>query len=171
MNSFDIVVLALALTAVVMGFQSGLLRSVATIIGYLCAAPVALVATPGLSSLLAERAHVAATPPLVFVGIFLVVGIITGALLRTAISELVGPEPSLPDRIAGATLGAVRIGLLAVLMVVIFDRMIPPDREPGFLKESRLRPALSWAGQRGLRSLPPEVADYIDRLKRERIRA
>ena len=29
-------------------------------------------------------------------------------------------------------------------------------------------PVLSTAGQQGLRSLPPEVADYIDRLKRER---
>jgi membrane protein required for colicin V production len=57
---------------------------------------------------------------------------------------------------------------LAVLMVVIFDRIIPAGREPAFLTGSRLRPMLSQAGQAGLRSLPPDIADYIDRLKRER---
>jgi membrane protein required for colicin V production len=53
-------------------------------------------------------------------------------------------------------------------MVVIFDRIIPPGREPEFLKGSRLRPILSAAGQQGLKSLPPDVEDYIDHMKRER---
>jgi hypothetical protein len=59
-------------------------------------------------------------------------------------------------------------GLLAVLMVLIFDRIIPANRQPAFLAESRLRPILSMAGQQGLRSLPPDVTDFVDQLKRER---
>jgi len=55
-----------------------------------------------------------------------------------------------------------------VLMVVIFDRIIPEHREPPWLTQSRLRPILSWAGQLGLKSLPPDVVNYIDRLKRAR---
>ena len=47
-------------------------------------------------------------------------------------------------------------------------RIIPAGREPGFLKGSQLRPLLSVAGQQGLKSLPPDVVDFIDRLKRER---
>jgi membrane protein required for colicin V production len=31
-----------------------------------------------------------------------------------------------------------------------------------------LRPLLSAAGQMGLKSLPPDIAAYVDRLKRER---
>jgi membrane protein required for colicin V production len=69
---------------------------------------------------------------------------------------------------AGALLGAVRVGLLAVLIVVIFDRIIPAGREPAFLKGSQLRPILSQAGRAGLKSLPPDIEDYIDRLKRQR---
>jgi membrane protein required for colicin V production len=65
-------------------------------------------------------------------------------------------------------LGALRVALLAVLLVVIFYRIIPPGREPNFLKGSQWRPILSSAGQHGLRSLPPEVEDYIDKLKRQR---
>ena len=93
---------------------------------------------------------------------------VLSALLRLAISEMVGADISIPDRLAGALLGAVRIGLLAVLMVVIFDRIIPADREPAFLTGSQLRPMLSKAGQAGLKSLPPDVTDFIDRLKRQR---
>jgi membrane protein required for colicin V production len=65
-------------------------------------------------------------------------------------------------------LGAVRIGLVAVTMVLIFDRIIPVDRQPGFLIGSKLRPILLVAGQKGLKSLPSDVTAYIDQLKRER---
>ena len=70
---------------------------------------------------------------------------------------MVGPNVSIPDRVAGALLGAVRVGLLAVLLVLVFDRIIPPGREPAFLQGSQWRPVLSQAGQQGLRSLPPDV--------------
>jgi len=52
--------------------------------------------------------------------------------------------------------------------VLVFDRIIPVGQEPGFLKGSQLRPILSDVAQRGFRSLPPELASTIDRLKRER---
>ena len=104
----------------------------------------------------------------VFVAVFIAAGAIIGALLRLAVSEMVGPNVSIPDRIAGALLGAFRIVLLAVLLVLVFDRMIPPGREPAFLKGSQWRPVLSSAAQYGLQSLPPEIEDYIDRLKRQR---
>jgi membrane protein required for colicin V production len=52
-------------------------------------------------------------------------------------------------------------------MVLIFDRIIPPERESAWLSQSRLRPVLSAAGRQGLRALPPDVITYIDRLKKE----
>ena len=45
---------------------------------------------------------------------------------------------------------------------------IPPDREPHWLAQSRLRPLLSAAGRQGLRALPPDVMGYVDRLKKQR---
>jgi membrane protein required for colicin V production len=62
------------------------------------------------------------------------------------VGELIGPTVSATDRAAGAMLGAIRIALLAVLMVAIFDRISPPGREPAFLTGSKLRPILSAAG-------------------------
>jgi membrane protein required for colicin V production len=169
MNLFDAAIYLCLAVAIIAGFRSGLLRSLATIFGYVAAAPLAVAAAPYLTPVLISQFNL---PPaqawLGFAGIFLVIGFVLGALLRLAISELIGPDISAPDRMAGAFLGAVRVVLLAVLLVVIFDRVIPAGREPAFLAGSQLRPILSQAGQAGLKSLPPDIADYIDRLKRER---
>jgi membrane protein required for colicin V production len=168
-NSFDAVVCVLAIVAVIAGFRSGLLRSVATILGYVAAMPFALALAPRVATGLDARMPMAADRAwMTFLAIFVVAGLLLSALLRVAVSETVGEHVSIPDRLAGSVLGAVRIALLAVLMVVIFDRIIPSGREPPFLAGSRLRPLLSMAEAQGLKTLPPDVADYIDRLKRER---
>jgi membrane protein required for colicin V production len=167
MNSFDTTVYVALMIAVVSGFNAGLLRSVATIMGYLAAMPVAVTATPYVARALNGKLDPSiAGNPTLFFGIFLVAGIVLGTLLRTAITETVGPRVSLPDRLAGSMLGVVRIGLVAVTMVLIFDRIIPPDRQPAFLAGSRLKPILLTAGQQGLKSLPPDVTALIDQLRK-----
>ena len=157
MNSFDAVVYALLILAVVTGFHAGFLRSVATILGYAAAVPVAVAATPFVSPALATSSAAPWTRgSLAFFAIFLLAGIV-----------LVGPSIGLADRFVGSLFGAIRIGLIAVTVVIIFDRLIPADREPAFLSGSRLRPILSMAGQRGLKSLPPDVTAFIDQLKKD----
>jgi membrane protein required for colicin V production len=179
MNAFDVVVVAVAIVVIVMGFSAGLLRSLATILGYLIAAPLAIAIAPALTTLIVVQHIVpsdqssAGQPSLsqtwlVLCVTFIAAGIVISALLRAAVGEFAGHEIGLFDRLAGAALGAVRIGLIAVLIVVIFDRVIPADRQPQFLANSRLRPYLSAAGQKGLQSLPPEIDDYIDQLRRQR---
>jgi membrane protein required for colicin V production len=168
MNSFDAVVYFGVFVAVVSGFNAGLLRSMATIMGYLVAMPLALATTPRVASLLADRFNgLGPQNSFLFFGIFLAAGILFGALLRAAINETVGARISIPDRLAGSVLGAVRIALVAVTTVLVFDRIIPADREPAFLKGSQLRPILLMAGQRGLKSLPPDITAFIDQLKKD----
>lgn len=169
MNTFDAVVLGFALVAIGFGFHAGLLRSLATILGYVVAAPFAVAVTPPLAHYFAGTVDVSGgRGALVLFAVFFVSGLLISALLRRVIADLVGTEIGLFDRIAGAMLGAVRIVLVAVLMVMIFDRIIPANREPAWLSQSRLRPVLSAAGRQGLRALPPNVIAYIDRLKRQR---
>jgi membrane protein required for colicin V production len=168
MNPFDAFVTAVALLAIVMGFRSGLLRSLATILAYLIAAPVAIAITPWLMSFVLGHVTLPADESWVpFFVVFVSAGLIIGALFRIFVNEIVGSDAGLFDRVAGALLGAVRIFLVAVLIVVVFDRIIPADHQPPFLVGSRLRPYLSAAGQKGLESLPPDVENYIDRVKRE----
>jgi len=168
-NLFDAAIYLALFVAVVMGFMSGLLRSLATIVGYLAAGGLAVALAPRLTPFMTAQFKL---PPaqtwVVFALGFLVAGMALSALLRLAISEMVSPNVSIPDRLAGALLGAVRVAVLAVLIVVIFDRIIPPGREPDFLKGSQWRPVLSKAGQQGIKTLPPDVEAYIDRLKKAR---
>jgi membrane protein required for colicin V production len=169
MSPFDVVVYAVALVAVVLGFNAGLLRSLATILGYLAAAPITIAVTPRLMAL--ASGQYTTSPERIWLalgGVFLAVGFVVSALLRHAVGSFSGPDVGIVDRLAGAVLGAVRIGLIAVLIVVIFDRIIPANRQPTFLVDSKLRPYLSAAGQMGLKSLPPDVEATIDRLKRQR---
>jgi membrane protein required for colicin V production len=166
---FDAAIYLALFLAVVMGFMTGMLRSLATIFGYLAAMGLTVAVAPQLTQFMTAQFKL---PPVqiwvAFVIVFLAAGMALSALLRVAVSEMIGPNVSIPDRVAGALLGAVRVILLAVVLVMVFDRIIPAGREPAFLKGSQWRPVLSQAGQQGLQSLPPEVEDYIDRLKRER---
>jgi membrane protein required for colicin V production len=179
---FDAAIMLVTFVAVVAGFNAGIVRSAATIIAYLIAMPLAALLMPLIAPALALTSpEAAAAVPIAmswsspwlrnaaaFFGVFLVMGAGLGALFRMALDETVGARINIADRLAGSALAAIRIALVAVLIVLIFDRVIPPEREPRFLRTSQLRPLLSLAGQTGLKSLPPETLAFIDRLKRER---
>ncbi len=167
MNSFDAVVYAALALGIAFGFKSGLLRSAATIVGYLIAMPVAL----WITSFVAPRLdHGAGLPPLqnslLFIVVFVLCGMAFGGLLRLAIDDLTGQQIGVADRIGGAALGAARIVLVAITMVLVFDTLLPARVTPSFLVGSQLRPLLSQAGQLGFKKLPPEATSYIEQLKR-----
>jgi membrane protein required for colicin V production len=168
-NGFDVAVYLGLVIAVATGFNTGLLRSAVTILAYLVAMPIAVWA---MSAIAPQGEGHSASPLMqnwgLFLGAFLVAGMVLGKSARMALDETIGSEAGLADRFAGAALGAIRVGLVATTVVLIFDRLIPPDRQPAFLNGSQLRPVFSAAGQRGFRSLPPEITAIIDRLKRER---
>ena len=169
MNSFDAIIYLGLAVAVVTGFKAGLLRSAVTILAYLIAMPIAVwvmsLASPAIGSQLGVPW---AQNSLLFFGIFLIVGIVLGKMMRMALDEAIGPGTGIGDRLAGAALGAVRVGLVAITLLLIFDRFVPVDRQPAFLTGSQLRPLLSAAGQKGFNTLPPDAAAYIDRLRRDR---
>lgn len=167
MSPFDIAVGLAAVVAIIFGFRSGLLRSAATIAGYLCAAPFAVKGTALASQALGAELSGGQTS-LIFFGILVLFGIAIGAGLCAAIDELSGMEIGLPDRLAGSALGVIRVGLIAVTLVLVFDRIIPAGRDPSFLAGSHLRAMFSLAAQRGLKSLPPETAAFIDQIKTRR---
>jgi len=168
MNGFDAAVYLGLAIAVVTGFNAGLLRSAVTILAYLIAMPIAVWAMSFVSPAIGSKpgAPLLDNAPILF-GIFLATGIGLGKLMRMALDETIGSEPGLGDRLAGAALGVVRVGLIATTVVLMFDTLLPSDRQPAYLTASRLRPLLSVAGQRGFQSLPPDVVAYIDRLRKD----
>jgi membrane protein required for colicin V production len=169
MTTFDIILSIAALIALISGFRAGLVRSLATILGYIIAGPIALAATSFVTPAFAgELGMPWGRNSLVFFAIFLMFGMFFGHLLKLAASDTFGADIHIADRCAGASLGALRVFLVGVTLVLVLERIIPPAQQPAFLTASALRPSLSYVGQSGLRSLPPEIADYIDRLKQQK---
>ena len=162
MNPFDIVVCIALISAAVSGFKAGLLRSAVTILAYLVAMPTAIFLM-SLFSANGDRlgSPMAQSSPVLF-GTFLITGTMLAKFMR------IGPDAGVADRLAGAALGAVRTGLVALAFVLSYDQLAPSGRQPFFLTGSQLRPLLSAAGQKGVGSLPPSVVAYIDRLKQAR---
>jgi membrane protein required for colicin V production len=170
MNGFDAAVYLVLTFAVITGFNTGLLRGAITIVGYLIAMPIAMAATSLLAPQLGGKFGPAFGSALMqnsilFFGIFLISGMLLGQVGRLAISDATGSQPSLVDRIGGVGLGAVRVGLIATTLVLVFDQLAPLGVQPAFLTGSQLRPLFSTAGQMGIRQLPPDLAAAIVRLK------
>jgi membrane protein required for colicin V production len=167
MNTFDVAVILGLIIAVGTGFSTGLIRSAITIVAYIVAMPIAVWVmsfvpplTENYNSPLMQNAGF-------FLGAFLAIGMVLGKLARIPVDEAIG-DPGFADRLGGAALGALRVGLVATSVVLVFDQLIPSYRQPAFLQDSQLRPVFSAMGQKGFRALPPELATTIDRLKRER---
>ncbi len=168
MNSFDVVIYLALVIAVVTGFNTGLLRSAITILAYLLAMPIAVAATSYLAPQIAGKLGSPLTQnSLLFFATFLITGMVLGKAARMALDDTIGSEAGIGDRLGGAALGAIRVGLVAITLVLIFDQLVPVDRQPAFLTGSQVRPLLSTAGQKGFRSLPPDVAATVNRLKQE----
>jgi len=172
MNSFDVVVYLGLIIAVVTGFNTGLLRSAITILAYLVAMPIAVWLAPLMSPSSPQTGGQLALPfaqnPLLFFGAFFVIGAVLGKVARMTLDDAIGSEAGIGDRLGGAALGAVRVGLIAITVVLIFDQLVPANLQPAFMAGSRLRPLLSAAGQMGVKSLPPDLVAAIDRLKKDR---
>lgn len=170
-NTFDIGLVGAIAASAIVGFRAGLIRSLASILGYLSAAPIAVMLSTRLSVALGGSApgqEAWSQDFGIFLVVFLATGLAVGGLLRVAAADLFGGDIHLADRLAGTLLGALRIALVAVAVIVVFDRLLPDERQPQLLRESRLKPALSLCGRLGLRSLPPELAAQIDQVKRSR---
>ena len=139
-----------------------------TILAYLLAAPIAVSLMPMIVPQIAGNPNAPLLQNWIwFFGIFLVVGMLLGYIGRFVLDDTVR-EAGIGDRLGGAALGAIRVGLVATTLVLVFDQIVPTNRQPPFLAGSHLRPLFSAVGQMGFKSLPPEAAAAIDRLKQER---
>jgi membrane protein required for colicin V production len=168
MNPFDAVIYVGLVFAMVAGFNTGLIRSAVTIVAYMIAVPIAIFAMSAISPPANGKAvSLFAQNGLVFSGVFLFAGIALGKLARVMIDDATGSHAGPVDRLCGAMLGAARVGLIAITIVLVFERIVPSPLQPQWLAWSKLRPFLSAAGQKGFSSLPPDLAATIDRLKQQ----
>ena len=169
MNMFDLAVMIGLVVAIFSGFATGLVRSAITILAYLLAMPIAVWVMSYVPPLDEQYASPLGHNTGFFLGAFLIIGMALGKLARMAVDEAVGDDPGIVDRLGGGALGAVRVGLVATSVVLVFDQLIPAGRAARFpegiaVAADLLRTSAKRASARCRRKL----AATIDRLKRER---
>src|SRR5260221_13558607 len=103
MNAFDAAVISVVIVLALLGFRAGLLRSLADILGFVVAAPLAVALTPYFVS--AAASAVAPGSPwgnnsLMFLGVFLIGGLLVAQLIRQMVTGLAGDDIHLFDRFA-----------------------------------------------------------------------
>ena len=149
MNSFDLAVYAALAVAVGFGFRTGLLRSAMTILAYLLAAPIAVALMPMIAPQIAGNAN----SPLLqnwiwFFAIFVVVGMLFGHIGRIVLNDTVG-EAGIGDRLGGAALGAIRVGLVATTLMLAFASV-----------HYNLRLLTKWAAKNDRYDADPELLGF-----------
>src|SRR2546430_14954863 len=93
MNSFDAVVYLGLIIAVVIGFNTGLLRSAIAILAYIAAMPIAMGLVPLVSPQLdGQHALPFAQNSPLFFGVFLVTGMVLGKLACVVLDDVIGPQ-------------------------------------------------------------------------------
>src|SRR5437879_13473275 len=96
MNSFDAVVYLGLIIAVVIGFNTGLLRSAIAILAYIAAMPIAMGLVPLVSPQLdGQHALPFAQNSPLFFGAFMVIGIVLGKLACVGLDDIIRPQAGL----------------------------------------------------------------------------
>src|SRR4051812_27412238 len=121
MNSFDLAVYAALAIAIGFGFRTGLLGSAMTILAYLLAAPIAVALMPMIVPQIAGNPNSSFLQNWTwFFCIFAVVGMLFGYIGRLMLIDTIR-EAGIGDRLGGAALGAIRVCLVAITLVLVFD--------------------------------------------------
>ena len=173
----DIYTLDLALFAVVVGsaiiaYLRGFVREVFSLASWIGAAVLAWVAFDPLAALLSEflqpllLARIAAGAGGFLVALVLlsvIAGRIAGRVERSSHSAL--------DRALGFLFGIVRGAVIICALYLVGARLVPPDHQPGWVKDARSIPLVAAGAREIERLLPSGVADYgateADRIQRE----
>src|SRR5437660_12608790 len=113
MNTFDLAVMIGLLVAVFSGFSTGLVRSTVTVVAYLFAMPIAVWVMSYVPPLDDRYASPLGHNVGFFLGAFLLIGMALGKFARMLVDEAIGDEPGIADRLGGAAVGALRVGLVA----------------------------------------------------------
>jgi len=77
--------------------------------------------------------------------------------MRMMLDDFIGPAPVIGDRLAGAALGVVRVGLVAIHAGAGFRPARAGLPSAGIPDGFGAAALLSMLGQKGFRSLPPDV--------------
>jgi membrane protein required for colicin V production len=165
----DIVLVVIMLISGVLAMMRGFTREVLSIASWGIAALSAFLAYPRFRDVV--RAEI--TPPFVadavlIAGVFLVVlllvSVVTARVSDAILDSKIGPI----DRSFGFVFGLGRGLLIVVIAFLFFNWLVPAERTPSWIAQSRAKPILEASGRWILAQLPEDPEAALQRLRRPR---
>ena len=159
--TLDLVLFCVVLISAIVAYLRGFVREFfvlvswagAFVITYLCFEPASRylgeVWQPGLV------AQIVAT-----VGIFAAVVVLLSLGSRVVAGRMAGSQVGALDRSLGFLFGIARGALIICFVYLVASRIVPPDEQPGWLKDARSTPLIVAGSRLIVGLLPNDVAGY-----------
>ena len=174
--ALDLAFFAVVVISAIIAYLRGFVREVFSLASWIGAAVIAWLTCTPLSTALSDYIQ----PPLLAriaagAGAFLaalvlcsvVAGRIAGRVERSSLSAL--------DRALGFLFGLIRGAVIICALYLVGSRVVPPDDQPGWVREARSIPLIETGARQLELMLPSGLADYgtteAERLQREIERA
>lgn len=159
--TLDLVLFGVVLVSAIVAYLRGFVRELfvlvswagAFVVTYLCFEPVSRylgdVLQPGI------LAQIAAT-----VGVFVAAVVLFSIAARVVAGRMPGSQVGALDRSLGFLFGIARGALIICFVYLVASRIVPPDEQPGWLKDARSTPLIIAGSRLIVGLLPNDVADY-----------
>ena len=165
MTLFDFIALLILGVSTLVGLFRGALREVTTVVAFVGAVFVALLALRFTAPMARAAVHPAwagnaVAVAVVFLAAYLLLRVIAAAATRSVHdTQVLGAA----DRLVGGAFGLVR-GLVALgLMTLLFHAATPPEQVPAWISEAKLHPVAEMSAT-ALRTLAPKGLAMAHRL-------
>lgn len=165
MNGFDVVAILVLIASAAAGWVRGGTREIITLLSFVLAAFVALVALPltaplGRALVDPDWAGTIFSAILSFLLIYFGIRIFGSILSKRAQAH---PQLGGVDRIVGVFVGAARGLVLLGAIHLVIVAALPGERTPGWLSEAALRPITAGAA-RAIQIILPGIGRGVDAL-------
>ncbi len=158
MNVVDIVVAAVVLLSALLAFLRGFFAEVMSIVGWVGAAAVALIAWPFALPYVQQYIRSQILADILTVGGVFVIALIVLTLIGQLVTGLLDRSPfAVVNRPLGLVFGVARGAVLICFAYLVVDKMIVPDVRPAWLLEARSLPYAAAGAQLILDLVPEEI--------------
>ena len=163
----DLIVLGIVFISAVLAMMRGFTREVLAIVSWVAAAAAAYLLHPYVKPYLDPyisnaTASLAASIGVVFLLTLIIVSIFTVKFSDFILDSKIGAL----DRSLGFVFGTARGLLICVIGYAFFAWLVPPDKQPTWVRDSKTKPLLESSGESLMAMLPQDLDTQLNRLRR-----
>ncbi|MCB1475122.1 MAG: CvpA family protein [Rhodobiaceae bacterium] len=169
-TGLDVILLVVMLISALLAMVRGMTREVLSIAAWVAGAVATIYFFPMFKDIVRANLQPNWLADIIlalgiFIGTLVVVSFVTMRLSDFILDSRIGPL----DRTLGFVFGLFRGLLLVVIAFVFFDWLVPPQTQPGWIKNARSAPMLRNTGDKIIAMLPDDPESAILQKLKERV--